>query len=159
MKIEAATRLKAGRETGEGAGAIFYCPETENFLILKRSDEGDAGGTWCGLGGGRDNDDSGKPEPLHETVRREAWEEAQFDRRAACELRYIGCLKHPDGFKFHNYLGIVPEEFTPVLNEEHSDYQWCRWNGFPKEMHPGMMAVLNSPDGRQVLEEHTTAFM
>ena len=162
MKIEAAQRLsnrrgrglrtrpiKAGRETGEGAGAIFYCLKTDRFLILLRSDQGDQGNTWCGLGGGRDND-----EPLDETVRREAWEEAQFPQDAVCDLHYIDALEHPDGFTFHNYLALVPREFEPKLNEEHTDARWCKWSEFPENMHPEMMKVLTSKLGRMVLRKH-----
>lgn len=153
LAIHAMQRLiKAGRETGEGAGALFYCPETENFLILKRSDEGDEPGTWCGLGGGRDN-----AEPLEMTVRRESFEEAALPMDAEYDLYKVCKLRHDDGFQFTNYLALIAEEFIPVLNDEHSGYQWCKWQDFPPDMHQAMMAAFMSKDGQTLLRQHTTA--
>lgn len=153
IHIEAAYRLrtyiKAGRGTGEGAGALFHCSETGRFLILERSDEGDAAGTWAGLGGGRDN-----KEPLDMTVRREAFEEAAFPMDAPCDLHYIDNITYDDGFTFHNYLALVPEEFEPKLNDEHKSFRWAKWDQFPENMHPGMMEVLNSRLGRLVLRRN-----
>jgi len=151
MKIEAAARLRtfAGRSTGEGAGMLPYAMDTGRFLLCLRSDDGDDGNTWCGLGGGRDNN-----EPLDETVRREAWEEAKFPREAKCDLHFIGVKEHDDGFRFTNYLGLVPKEFTPKLNDEHTDYKWVRWEDFPENMHPAMMDVVNSKLARLVMRRN-----
>jgi len=153
MKIEALHRLRAGRETGTGAGALFYCTETENFLILLRSDDGDDGNCWCCLGGGVDDDD---PDIRH-TVRREAFEEAGLDMDHPYDLHLVGVKHYPDGFKFTNFLALVDEEFYPVLNEEHKGYQWCKYKDFPENMHQGMMEVFHTPEGQRVLKQHTTA--
>lgn len=147
-KTEPPKKTHAGRETGQGAGMIVYCDETGRFLLVKRSPTCDYPGTWCGLGGGVEDG-----EGLSEAVRREAFEEAQFPEDAPCDLHYIGCQESP-GFEFHNYLGVVPEEFDPVLNNEHTEHQWCEWSDFPEEMHPCMMDALNSDEGQAVLEKH-----
>jgi 8-oxo-dGTP pyrophosphatase MutT (NUDIX family) len=156
MKIQALQRLMAGRETGEGAGALFYCLDTENFLILLRADDGDDGNVWCCLGGGRDNV-NGVPEDLETTVRREAFEEAGLPMDHPMELIHVGTKYYEDGFRFHNYLGLVKEEFLPIINEEHKSFQWVPWHEFPKEMHRGMMSVFNSPEGQAALKHYTTA--
>lgn len=148
MKIEAATRLRAGQETGEGAGALFYCPDTGNFLILLRSDDN----TWCGLGGGRDN-----MEPLETTVRREAFEEAALPMDAEYQLIPVTTVHHPNGFKFHNYLALIDEEFLPMINDEHRSFQWCAYQNFPSNMHPKMMEAFATPDGQRVLQQYTNA--
>lgn len=153
IRINAAQRLRAGQETGEGAGALFYCPETQNFLILLRSDDD----TWCGLGGGRDRTPTGF-EDLETTVRRESFEEAGLAMDAKYELVPITTVYHPDGFKFHNYLALIKEEFLPIINDEHKSFQWCQWQDFPKEMHPKMMEAFHSPEGQRVLQQYTTAF-
>lgn len=158
IHIEAAHRLrhhiKAGRDTGEGAGALFYCEDTGHFLILERSNEGDAAGTWAGLGGGRDNN-----EPLDMTVRREAFEEAGFPMDATCDLHYIDNITYDDGFTFHNYLCLLHDgEFEPQLNEEHKSFAWVTWDEFIKyDLHPGMKKVLFSPLGQKVLRKYTNA--
>jgi 8-oxo-dGTP pyrophosphatase MutT (NUDIX family) len=148
MKIEAAQRLLAGIPAPgkEGAGALFYCPETENFLLMLRSDDN----TWCGLGGMRDD-----MEPLETTVRREAFEEAGLAMDAPYKLIPVTTVYHPNGFKFTNYLALIDEEFLPIINDEHRSFQWCRWQDFPKEMHPKMMEAFASPDGQKVLQHYT----
>lgn len=154
IKIEASKRLlttiriNAGRETGQGAGMLPYCEDTGRFLLVKRSDTCDQPGTWCGLGGGIEDGES--PD---EAVRREAWEEAQFPEESPCNLQYLGCQEQPD-FRFHNYLGLVQEEFTPVLNHEHTDHQWVEWENFPEEMHPKMMEAFDTDEGRRLLNQH-----
>lgn len=153
MKIQAATRLMAGRGSGEGAGALYYCPETENFLLMLRADDGTPdGNTWCCLGGGRDDG-----EPLETTVRRESFEEAGLDMDHPMELHYVATKRYPDGFKFHNYLSLVNEEFLPIINDEHQTYQWCKWGDFPENMHKGMMETFMSPEGQAALKRYTTA--
>lgn len=154
MKLNSVQRLNAGRETGEGAGGLYYCPDSENFLIMLRSDDD----TWCGLGGGRDRIDGQGFEPLETTVKREAFEEAGLDMDTPVRLIPVGIKHHPDGFKFHNYLALIEEEFLPVINDEHKSFQWVPYKDFPKNMHPGMMEVFHTPEGQRVLQQYTTAF-
>lgn len=168
IKIEAAKRLRAvkpgfklrtrrvsaGRETGEGAGALFYAEDTGRFLLLKRSMDSDDGGTWCSLGGGRDRLPSGEFESVPTTVRREAFEEGGFPMDAQCTLKFIDTFEHGDSFKFHNFIGMVPNEFTPELNDEHTAFQWAKWDDFPENMHSKMMEALNSKRGRLVLRRN-----
>lgn len=150
MKINACARLRisAGRETGEGAGALFLCTSTGRYLLCKRSDDGDAPGLWCGLGGGRDRMENGDFEPLQHTVRREAFEEAGFPMDAPADLHFVD-ESNTDGFKFTNFLCLVDREFTPTLNDEHTDYAWKKWTDFPEDqMHPQMMKAFDTRLGR-----------
>jgi 8-oxo-dGTP pyrophosphatase MutT (NUDIX family) len=140
----------------EGAGALFYCPDTERFLLMLRSDDEGQGNCWCGLGGGRDHV-NGVPEPLETTVRRESFEEAALDPDTPYELVHVGVKYHDDGFRFHNYLALIDHEFLPIINHEHLSFQWCEWQDFPKNMHQGMMSVFNSPEGQAALKHYTTA--
>lgn len=155
--INKASKVHAGRATGEGAGALFYALDTQKFLVLLRADDGDDGNCWCCLGGGRDMV-NGQPEPLEMTVRREAFEEGGLAMDAEYELIHVGTKRYEDGFKFYNYLALIEEEFLPIINEEHKSFQWVDWDKLPKEMHRGMMSVFNSPHGQKVLKTHTTAF-
>ncbi len=151
IQIKAATRLKitAGRETGQGAGALFYSADTGNFLILERSDTGDCAGQWCGLGGGVDDTDTS----YEHTVRREAEEEAGFPQDAPCDLHFLNS-DHQDDFVFHNYLAVVPQEFDPVLNDEHTDHKWVPYDQFADhEMHEGLMRSMNKPLGQMTLRQ------
>ena len=148
QRLRAAHNIRAGRETGQGAGMLPYCPGTNRFLLMQRSDTCDQPGTWCGLGGGIEEGES--PD---EAVRREAWEEAQFPEDSPCDLQYVGCQEQPD-FRFHNFLGLVGEEFTPILNDEHVDHKWLEWDDFPEAMHPKMMEAFDTEEGRRLLNQH-----
>lgn len=156
IEIEAARRLskiQAGRETGRGAGALMYCPDTNRFLLLKRSENCDEPHTWCSGGGGVE-----PGEALHEAVRREYEEETGFDQNESCDLHYLGMQTHP-GFEFHNYLGLVDNEFEPQLNDEHTDSQWLHWKDFPvDEMHPHMWRAFTSDEGQALIRKHTNAY-
>lgn len=150
-QLHAAARLRitAGRATGQGAGAIFYAADTGQFLIVQRSDTGDCAGQWCGLGGGVDDTDTS----YEHTVRREAEEEGGFSQDAPCDLHFINSDDQGD-FVFHNYLAVVPNEFEPVLNHEHTDHAWVPYEEFAnREMHEGLMRSLNKPLGQMTLRQ------
>ncbi len=150
----ASLRLHAGRETSKGAGALYYSEATGKFLILLRSDDGDDGNVWCCLGGGVDPDD--KDDEF--TVRREAFEEAGLDMDTPTQFYHLGDKHYDDGFTFRNFLGIIEDEFLPIINHEHKSFQWCDWHEFPENMHEGMMSVLNTPEAQRVLHKYTNAF-
>lgn len=146
--LAAKVKIKAGRETGEGAGALFYAKDTGCFLIVQRSNTGDAAGQWCCLGGGVDDTDTS----FEHTVRREANEEGGFPYDAECNLFHLNAQRVAPDFVFHNYLAIVPTEFEPKLNHEHTDHKWVPYSEFisHENMHQGMMNALNSD-----LSKHT----
>lgn len=127
-------KVKAGRETGYGAGVLFICPATGRCLFVKRSSQGDHPGTWCTSGGGVENN-----ETIEQAVRRECVEELGYD--GDYELHHMDRQDH-GGFVFHNHFAAVPEEFTPVLNDEHTDYVWT--DKFPEPMHPGLEQAITN---------------
>lgn len=134
----------AGKATGKGAGILFYAIKTRRFLLVKRSDEGDWSGTWACLGGGVDPGES-----IKEGALREAFEEGAFD--GDVELVPLHVSEQPD-FVYHNMLGILDDEFEPVLNDEHTEYMWVTRDHFPKPLHPDFAAALVSPEARYTLD-------
>ena len=99
-------------------------------LLLRRSpDEENYAGYWSLPGGHIDEDET--PE---QAVRREASE----------EIGWIpGDLKVLDQTdKYVTYCAFVDDEFAPMLNSEHTDYQWCPLDNLPKPVHPGVRATL-----------------
>jgi hypothetical protein len=38
----------------------------------------------------------------------------------------------------------VEKEFIPILNAEHSGYAWTEIEKYPKPLHPGIWASLNT---------------
>jgi len=55
------------------------------------------------------------------------------------------------GFKFHNFIGIVPEEFAPTLDHENDDAQWFDINNLPKPLHFGTERLLQN--ARHVIDQ------
>ena len=47
-------------------------------------------------------------------------------------------------FKYHSFIFVVENEFIPKLNSEHSGYAWSDIEKYPKPLHPGMWANLNT---------------
>lgn len=134
----------SGRQTGKGAGILFYAVKTRRFLLVKRSDEGDWAGTWACLGGGVDPGES-----INEGALREAWEEGAFDGDVELIPLHISTQPH---FIYHNLLGIVDDEWEPTLNDEHTDYMWTTRDQFPKPLHPNFAASLISPEAKYIME-------
>ncbi len=128
--------LKAGRESGQGAGALFVCTTTGRVLMVKRSGEGDWTGHWATLGGGVEEGET--PE---QACRREIMEEGG--------INYTGPLIHmhtsasEGGFIFHNHFAPVGTEIVPKLNNEHTEYRWCSIDSLPAPVHPGFMSALD----------------
>ncbi|QDH83582.1 A/G-specific adenine glycosylase [Achromobacter phage Motura] len=131
-------QVYAGRESGKGAGIFFYCPGTDRFLMVKRSAYGDEAESWATLGGGVD-----EGEEHEEAALREALEEGRFIGEVELIPMYTS---YQEDFKYYNFLGIVEEEFTPVLNEEHTDYGWFYADDFPQPiLEPFQDALNESP--------------
>jgi 8-oxo-dGTP pyrophosphatase MutT (NUDIX family) len=134
--------LKAGTETGYGAGVLFFCPATDNFLFIRRA-QGDTIGTWCAPGGGVED-----YETIDEAVRRECQEEIGY--RPTEYLIHMNRTKVSDNFIFHNHFAIVDKEFVPKLNPEHDAYVWAP--EIPSPAHPGMAAAIEQWAGRQGID-------
>lgn len=127
--------LRSGRETGFGAGCLFFARNTGRFLFVKRSSTGDCAGTWCTGGGGIED-----WETIDEAVRRENQEELGYE--GPYELIHMHRDSKP-GFVFHNHMAVIEDEFEPVLNEEHTAYKWCEADDLPEPMHPGLANAIS----------------
>jgi 8-oxo-dGTP pyrophosphatase MutT (NUDIX family)/N-acetylglutamate synthase-like GNAT family acetyltransferase len=137
-KILKETKL-GGERPAEAAGALLICPGTKRALINKRGPNCDCPNMWATFGGGVDETDPS----LEFTVQRELAEEAGYNGK----LSLIHIYTHTEpNFKFYNYIGFVPEEFKPSINDESSDYAWCTWQTLweiePK--HPGFEEFLEN---------------
>lgn len=123
---------------GHGAGVLFYCPNTQRFLLLKRSVAGDSPGTWCCPGGGVENN-----ETIEQAARRECEEEMQLARDSEYTLHHMHRdFNSENGYCFHNHFATVPCEFTPALNNEHTEYAWV--SEFPEGLHPGFQRSVEA---------------
>jgi 8-oxo-dGTP pyrophosphatase MutT (NUDIX family) len=150
---------RALRDTGfwgsAGAGCIFLARDTNRILLCHRSNlpppyTVEQPGTWGNWGGAID-----PSEDPADAARREAEEELGYDGDGL-ELipLYVFSKETRNGgtFRYHNFLAIVDEEFTPVLNWEAQGYRWCEWGQWPQPLHFGLQALFGDPASVQKIK-------
>jgi len=133
------TLSKTGFWGKQAAGCIFYSLDTNRYLIAHRSNMVQEPGTWGTWGGAMDNDES----PT-QAVSREIYEETGYNGKV--DLKHIWTFQHSSGFKYHNYVAIVPNEFVPTMNWETQGYAWVSLNDLPKPIHSGLAKFLQQPE-------------
>lgn len=125
----------------EAAGCLFLARDTGRLLIAHRSDEVLEPNTWGTWGGAMDRGES--PE---EAVLREVDEETEHSgARLALPL---AVFSHDSGFRYHNFLVVVDEEFEPTLNWETQGYAWVDLDEIPSPLHPGVKYLLDQSHAR-----------
>lgn len=126
-------------DSGHGAaGCIFIAKDTGRILLAHRSDrvdyEPETWGTW---GGKVDEGETPK-----QTVEREVEEETGFNGKY--KISHLWTFKDPEaGFQYHNYLVVVPHEFSPQLNWENDSSKWVEFGEWPKPLHFGMIELIH----------------
>ena len=98
----------------QAAGILFRAP-SGRVLLLQRSEEGDAAGTWAIPGGKLE-----KNETAEQAAFRECFEEMKY--RGSPGKLLLRRVK--DGVDYSTFLNECDGEFTPVLNEEHISFAW-----------------------------------
>jgi 8-oxo-dGTP pyrophosphatase MutT (NUDIX family) len=95
------------------AAGVMFIDDNGHVLLLRRSDTDE----WAFPGGkledGESEEDAARRECEEETGRRPG-ELQPWTRRIA------------DGVDFTTFLSRIPEQFEPVLNDEHTDHRWER---------------------------------
>lgn len=97
-----------------GAGCIFIAQDTGRILLAHRSKDVEQPHEWATWGGAIDDG-----EDAEQAVQREVKEETCYDGPKEIIPLYI--FKKHD-FNYSNFLIVVPEEFTPILDEENQGY-------------------------------------
>lgn len=117
-----------------GAGVLVYSKKTKRFLLGLRSSEVAEPGTWGVFGGSVK-----KNETSRIAAKRELQEETGYKGPIAFHFLYL----FEDGeFSFHNYLGVVDDEFEPHEHWEHDNYVWVEYGNWPEPLHFGTQALL-----------------
>ena len=129
------TSDETGRFWGEeGAGVVFWCPDTRNVLLAKRSQHVNEPGTWGTWGGALEEGES--PE---EAAKREAYEEAGAEVE---EVELVWTFKDPHSdFQYHNFVAVVSHEFKPKLDYETAGFKWAPLTAPPSPTHFGLKAL------------------
>ena len=151
------------QEKGEyykaGAGILPICEFTGRMLLCLRKYKAgdDDSGKWSLAGGMMDEKelkmsaDVGSREAALREFKEETGQKDPFTRLISS---YV--YKSPDGsFAYYNFIGIVPEEFEPKLNEEHEDYKWFSTADLklvPRELFHFGIKLFFANDEKTILE-------
>jgi 8-oxo-dGTP pyrophosphatase MutT (NUDIX family) len=121
-----------------GAGVLLYCDKTKRFLISYRSEYVLEPHTW-GIWGGKIDED----ENPREAVMREIEEETGYMGNVDLIDSYVFKDKN---FKYYNFIGIVENEFKPILDRETENYKWVTFDELIKikPKHFGLAALIEN---------------
>jgi len=122
-------------------GCLFICKKNNNFLLLRRSNKDPKDyyrGYWSLLTGHMDED-----ELPYQSMDRETSEEIGIEKNTFNFIKYKVYKTYKNN-NFHFYYCLVPEEFTPNLNEENMDYMWCNFYELPKPLYPGSEKIIET---------------
>lgn len=118
-------------------GVWFRSVATNRYLYLMRNDV-KYPMTW-GLPGGK----AEPGETLMDTIKRECSEEIG-SMPDYIKMLPLEQFTSPDSkFVYHTFFCTVPDEFRPVLNNEHLGYAWIDSMIWPKPLHPGLWNTVN----------------
>jgi len=125
-------------DSGHGAaGCIFVAKDTGRILLAHRGSRVDfEPHTWGTWGGKIDEGES----PATAAVR-EIEEETGYSGKY--KLYFLYTFEDPGaGFKYYNYLVVVPMEFTPQLNWENDNSKWVEYGEWPSPLHFGLEELI-----------------
>lgn len=131
----------------QGAGAIILAKDTGRILLPLRSRLVEQPNTWGVWGGAIDEE-----EDPASAVRRELSEEVGYNLQID-ELIPMYVFEDPRvGFKYSNFLAVVPTEFKPKLNWETQNFMWIEFGKWLAPLHFGLKSLLQH-SGKQILQE------
>jgi 8-oxo-dGTP diphosphatase len=129
-----------------GTWAIIHCPSTGNFLFGRRSPLVNKPGLWNFFGG---HIDAG--EDPRGALMRELREETGFEVEGRDlvyfggasgagiqEIGYVEALR-----ELHYFLLLTESEIEPRLNEEHSEFRWCKPAKLPRNVNRPTAIAIN----------------
>jgi 8-oxo-dGTP pyrophosphatase MutT (NUDIX family) len=124
----------------KGAGILPICISTGRVLLNLRSSAIREPNTWGVWGGSLD--DSGDTNYLS-AAKREFNEESGYSGPIKIIPAYV---YKDDGFEYHNFIGLLDEEFTPHLDWESADFGWFTFNEFLNlnNLHPGVVKLFKN---------------
>lgn len=119
----------------EAAGVIIEFGDPPRVLLVRRSEGGDHAGEWCYPGGKIEDGESAE-----DAARRECEEEIGY---TVPDGLAIVAESEDAGVLFTTFRAKSDDgEFTPDLNDEHTEFQWAEPTKLPEPMHPGAAMAL-----------------
>lgn len=149
---------EALRDTGfwgrAGAGVLFMSRNTGRILFPFRSGQVEQPHTWGTWGGAID-----AGEHPAQAAAREAEEEAGYNAKPDDIIPlYVFVDPKGSGFKYYNFLVLVPSEFDPALNWETEDSIWTTFGKWPEPLHFGAKGLLNDKASYDTIEKYAYEF-
>jgi 8-oxo-dGTP pyrophosphatase MutT (NUDIX family) len=129
------------------SGGLFLAKDTQRFLFLLRT-QGKTAGTWGLVGGKKEPTDLTAFDALKREITEEVGKTPQIKKIVPLEL----FTSNDQNFQYNTYVLLIDKEFIPTLNEEHSGYAWCSYDGWPKPLHQGVKNSLNNKSIKAKLE-------
>lgn len=124
-----------------GAGILPICKNTKRILVGLRSSEVLEPNTWGTFGGKLDID-----EGIEESIREGAIRELEEELGYKGNIDLIDAFIFRSGsFEYHNFFGIVDEEFEYSLDWENDDAKWMTVEELYQlpNKHFGLISLLN----------------
>lgn len=140
---------KTGFWGKRGAGVIVIASSTGRILLQYRSIHIEQPHTWGNSGGGA-IDDGENPK---DAAIREFHEESGYSGKL--QIIPINVFKHSSGFRYYNFIGIVEDEFNPIMDRfETEGFKWCELSNLPSPLHFGVKYVFNDPKAIKILKKY-----
>lgn len=124
-----------------GAGILPLCVSTGKILLNYRSKDVKEPHTY-NLYGGKIDEEFGETEnDVADVAKREFFEETGYNGKIQLIKAYV---YKDDNFTYHNFIGLIPEEFIPELNWESEGYKWLTLDEFLKikRKHFGLIKLI-----------------
>ena len=146
---EAVTEADYTNPSGEkfwgaaGAGVLPIAKNTGRILVGLRSQAVNEPGTWGVFGGAIDAGE----EPAR-AAKREMKEELRYSGPMKLSPAYV-FTSAGGGFRFSNFIGVIPDEFEPTLDWETEDTAWLTLEEVKalRPKHFGLKALLKNSMG------------
>ncbi|HGF4015958.1 NUDIX domain-containing protein [Burkholderia cenocepacia] len=135
-----ADKARADAQTSADCAGILFRAPGPLFLLVQRSDTGE----WEQPGGHAEGDETPEQAAVRETV--EEIGGCPDGLRWAARRNAI-----PGGAgEYTCFLQNVPEPFKPVLNDEHTAWQWAEPGDLPEKMHPAVAQTIELLTGNEL---------
>ncbi len=143
--MEARTRCEL--KMYKAVGITFIAKDTKRIIMNLRSKNVKHSNTWSFWGGKVEAD-----EQPFDALRREVIEEMGYFP-ATYKIHPLDIFTTKDkSFAYYTFVGIVGEEFIPVLNRESAGYCWTDIGEYPEPLHKGAYQTLSSPKNNKKLK-------
>lgn len=136
-----------------GCGILPIAKKTGKILVALRGKYVNEPNTWGVIGGAVDDVD----EDIKKTAKREFHEETQYKGDIQLIPAYV--LETPNKtFKYHNFIGIIPDEFNPTTDWETERFEWVCYDELISlsKKHFGLTNLLKDKKSLEIIKKYSS---